>query len=329
MQSSNPRGKQKGRGLLPCSLTFRRLVIPDSRWINYTLILKLSRAIGVTAGILLMCVSLAAQTKRAATESPETDTRDRILRYLRERFPLSPAAKITVGPLRPSAFPGFYQTTVTVEDGKQTGSQDFYVSKDGHYLIQGNVYTLGADPKREAERQLSLQGKPSIGPANAPVTIVEFADLQCPTCAKMHQFLESQLLPKYGDKVRVVFKEYPLVQIHDWALTAALANECVYVLKPDAFVPYRTKVFENQTNITATSAEAQLERYAEQAGVDLEKVRTCIDSKETMGQIESDFKEAQTLGVSSTPTFFINGKMLVGGPPSEEFYKVIDEALKR
>jgi len=292
------------------------------------LILRLSRAIGVIAGILLMSASLAAQTKRAASEGPETDTRDKILRYLHERFPLSPTAKMTVGPLRPSAFPGFYQTTVTVDDGKQTGTQDFYVSKDGHYLIQGNVYTLGADPRREAERQISTQGKPSAGPASAPVTIVEFADLQCPTCAKMHQFLESQLLPKYGEKVRVVFKEYPLVQIHDWALTAALANECVYVLKPEAFVPYRTKVFENQTNITATSAQAQLERYAEQAGVDPAKLRACVESKQTMGEIESDFKEAQALGVTSTPTFFINGKMLVGGPP-EEFYKVIDETLRR
>jgi protein-disulfide isomerase len=292
--------------------------------------LRLNCVIGVIAGVLVMITSLGAQTKRAATESSETDTRDKILRYLSERFPLSSTAKMTVGPLRPSAYPGFYQTTVTVEDGKQTpAKQDFYVSKDGHYLIQGNVYTLGADPRREAERQISLQGKPSVGPAYAPVTIVEYADLQCPTCAKMHEFLESQLLPKYGDKVRVVFKEYPLVQIHDWALTAALANECVYAIKPDAYVPYRTKVFENQTNITATSAEAQLERYAEQTGVDLAKVRACIDSKQTMGEVESDFKEAQALGVMSTPTFFINGKMLVGGPAPEEFYKVIDEALKR
>ena len=293
------------------------------------MILRLSRAIGVIAGILLMSASLAAQTKRAATEGSEAETRDKIFRYLHERFPVSPTAKMTVGPLRPSAFPGFYQTTVTVDDGKQTGTQDFYVSKDGHYLIQGNVYTLGADPRREAERQISTQGKPSAGPASAPVTIVEFADLQCPTCAKMHQFLESQLLPKYGEKVRVVFKEYPLVQIHDWALTAALANECVYVLKPEAFVPYRTKVFENQTNITGTSAEAQLERYGEQTGVDLAKLRACIESKQTMGEIESDFKEAQAVGVTSTPTFFINGKMLVGGPPAEEFYKVIDEMLRR
>ncbi len=293
------------------------------------MILRLSRAVGVAAGVLVVSASLAAQTKRPASENSEAETRDKIVRYLRERFPLSSTAKMTVGPLRSSAYPGFYQTTVTVEDGKQKGSQDFYVSKDGHYLIQGNIYTLGADPKREAEREISTQGKPSVGPARAPVTIVEYADLQCPTCAKMHEFLENQLLPKYGDKVRVVFKEYPLVQVHDWALTGALASECVYAIKPDAFVAYRTKVFENQTSITATSAQAQLERFAEQAGVDLAKVRSCIDSKQTMGEIESDFKEAQTLGISSTPTFFINGKMLVGGPAPEEFYKLVDEALKR
>jgi protein-disulfide isomerase len=145
----------------------------------------------------------------------------------------------------------------------------------------------------------------------------------------MHEFLVNRLLPKYGDKVRVVFKEYPLTQIHDWALTAALASACVYSMKPDAYVAYHTKVFENQTVITAASAQNQLLRLAEQLGVDLAQLRSCVDSKQTMPEIESDFKEAQTLGVSSTPTFFINGKMLVGGPPPEEFYKVIDEALQR
>jgi protein-disulfide isomerase len=285
--------------------------------------------IGVAAGALVMAATLPAQTRPPAPQSSEAETRDKIVRYLRERFPMSPSAKVTVSPLRPSAYPGFYQTTVTVEDGKEKGSQEFYVSKDYHYLIQGNIYTLGADPRREAERLISTEGRPTVGPANAPVTIVEYADLQCPTCAKMHEFLENQLLPKYGDKVRVVFKEYPLVQIHDWALTASLACECVYAIKPDASVAYRTKVFEKQTTITAVSAQAQLLRLAEQAGVDLAEVRSCIDSKQTMSQIESDFKEAQTLGVSSTPTFFINGKMLVGGPAPEEFYKVIDEALKR
>src|SRR5271167_3655835 len=195
LQSSRPEPDLRPR-LLPSA---SRSTLGFCR-IEYQLILRLSHAIGVTAGLLLMSTLLAAQAKRAATEGSETETRDKILRYLHERFPLSPTARMTVGPLRPSAFPGFYQTTVTVEDGKQTGTQDFYVSKDGHYLIQGNVYTLGADPRREAERQISIQGKPSVGPANAPVTIVEYADLQCPTCAKMHEFLENQLLPKYGDK---------------------------------------------------------------------------------------------------------------------------------
>jgi protein-disulfide isomerase len=305
---------------LPSLAAYRLLPTADCRLLTL---------ISLAAGILIMTAWLPAQMKRPAGQSSEAETRDKIVRYLRERFPLSATAKMTVGPLRPSAYPGFYQATVTVEDGKDKGSQEFYVSKDGHYLLQGNIYTLGADPKREAERQISTQGKPSAGPATAPVTIVEYADLQCPTCAKMHEFLENQLLPKYAEKVRVVFKEYPLVQIHDWALTASLANECVYAIKPDAFVAYRTKVFENQTSITATSAQAQLLRFAEQAGLDLAKVRDCINSKQTMGEIESDFKEAQTLGVSSTPTFFINGKMLVGGPAPEEFYKVVDEALKR
>ncbi len=295
------------------------------------MIVRPKRAFGTTVGVLAMSALLAAQTKRATTapQVSDKDTRDKIARYLRERFPMPATAKMTVGPLRASAYTGFYQTTVIVENGKDKGSQEFYVSKDGHYLIQGNIFTLGADPRREAERLISTQGRPSVGPANAPVTIVEYADLQCPTCAKMHDFLLKELLPKYGDKVRIVFKDYPLVQVHDWALTAALTSACVYTLQPDAFLPFRTKVYENQTNITATSAQAQLLRYAEQAGADLAKTRTCLDSKDTMGELERDFKEAQAVGVNSTPTFFINGQMLVGGPPPEEFYAAVDAALKR
>src|SRR5262245_19269261 len=92
--------------------------------------------IRVAAGLLVMTATLSAQTKRLATESSDAETRDKIIRYLRERFPLSSTAKMTVGTLRPSAYPGFYQATVTVEDGKEKGSQEFYVSRDGHYLIQ-------------------------------------------------------------------------------------------------------------------------------------------------------------------------------------------------
>lgn len=297
------------------------------------MITYLRKSVAVLGGILSLVggVWLAAQTKKpggSSRETTESATREKILRYVRERFPISATAHVTVGPFRPSPYPDYYEATITVEDGKQKGSQKFFISKNGHYLIQGNIYTLGTDPKREVEREISTQNEPSTGPANAPVTIVEYADLQCPTCARMHEFLQKELLPKYGDKVRVIFKEFPLVNLHDWALTASVADQCAYQIAPSTFLAYRSMIFQRQGSINAANARDQLLAYGEQAGIDRLKLAGCLDSKASVPRVENDFREGQALGISSTPTFFINGKMVVGAPSAEEFYKAVDDALK-
>jgi protein-disulfide isomerase len=170
--------------------------------------------------------------------------------------------------------------------------------------------------------------EPSQGSVSAPVTIVEFGDLQCPMCARLHDFLESDLLPKYGDKVRIVYKEFPLVMIHDWTLTASVACQCAYQINPGAYVPLRSMIYKNQASINAMNVRDLMLSYGEQAGLDRLRFAACIDSKATLPHVEADFKEGQAVGVSSTPTCFVNGKMVVGFTSPDAYYKMVDETLR-
>ena len=256
-----------------------------------------------------------------------SDLKGEIAQLLHSQFKVPETTTVTAGSLRTSPYPNFLATTVTVDNGKQKQTQEYYVTRDNRLLVLGSIYNLVENPRQEALRTISLQNQPTQGPARAPVTIVEYADLQCPSCATLHSFLENDLLPKYEGKVRVVFKEFPLVAFHDWSLTAAIANECVYTMAPAAYVPFRTLVYKNQTAFNAANVRDLLLNYADQTGVDRVRLAGCLDAKSSLPRIEQDLEEGKKLNVRSTPTTFINGKMLVGAAPPADFYKEVEEAL--
>lgn len=254
------------------------------------------------------------------------DPKGDILRTTREVFKLPPALELTVGAFRKANVPNFFQTTVTADDGKKKQAQLFFVTKDNRYVVLGSVFPMMS--RSEILRSMSMENQPSVGHARAAVTIVEYADLQCPACARMHAFLEKELLPKYGDKVRVIFKEFPLVNLHDWAYTAALANECAYQIDPAAFLPYRSMIFQHQSSINAANSRDELLAYGEQAGIDHVKLAACIDSKASVSRVEKGLREGQAVGLLQTPTFVINGEIVSGLVPKDAFYKAVDEALQ-
>jgi protein-disulfide isomerase len=206
---------------------------------------------------------------------------------------------------------------------------DFYVTKDNRCLVVGTIFNLTVEPRREVLRTIVTADQPSQGPASAPVTIVEFSDLECPMCARVHEFLEKELLPKYGGKVRVVYKEFPLPTIHDWSLLGSIANQCAYQINPATFAPYRSLIFKNRINLNATNARDLLLDYGEQVGLDRLRLGACIDSKASLPRIEENVREGNVLGVTATPTSFVNGKRLVGMESADVFYKAVDEALRR
>jgi len=168
---------------------------------------------------------------------------------------------------------------------------------------------------------------PSQGPSNAPVTITEFADFQCPYCARFAQQTLPLILSDYSDKVRFVFVNFPLTQIHQAAHKAAEAGECAN--EQGAFWKYHDLLFQNQGALDVNS----LKGYAAQIGLDTAKFNDCLDSGEMAGAVQADIEAGQEAlqeaGVTSigVPAFLINGKPVIGAQPYDVFKQAIDEAL--
>lgn len=257
------------------------------------------------------------------------DPKAEIVQHVRELFKVSAASNVTAGPVRTSPYPNLLAVAVTVDTGKQKQNQDFYITGDKRCLVVGTIFDLTVDPKREALRAIVTADQPGQGPANAPVTIVEFSDLQCPACPRVHEFLEKELLPKYGNKVRVVYKELPLPAIHDWSLIGSIATQCAYQISPPAYVPYRSLIFKNQLSINATNARGLLLDYGEQVGLNRLQLGACIDAKASLPRVEENLRESSTVGVTRTPTSFVNGTMVIGFESPDAYYRVVDEALRQ
>ena len=255
------------------------------------------------------------------------DPKNEIAQHIRQEFKVPETTTLTVGPFHDSGFPNFLAMTVAAQSDKGKQTEDFYATSDNHVFVMGKILNLGVDLRREALRTIVTTNQPSQGPAHAPVTIVEYADLQCPSCARLHEFLEKELLPKYGDKVRVIFKEFPL-PMHDWSQTAAIANECVYQIKPEAYAPYRSLIYQNQLGTNVANVRDNLLGYADQVGVDRVRLAGCLDSQASRPRVDEGTREAKRLEITSTPTSFINGRMLVGLPSAEAYYEAVDAALK-
>jgi protein-disulfide isomerase len=163
---------------------------------------------------------------------------------------------------------------------------------------------------------------PAIGAASAPITIVEFSDFQCPFCQRAAPTLK-QIRAKYGDKVRVVWKDYPLTQIHPQAFKAAEAAHCAE--EQGKFWEFHDQMFGNQAALQPDN----LKKYAADMGLDATKFNACLDSSKYAERVRDGVAAGTRLGVNSTPTLYINGRLLTGAQPYETFAAIIDEELAR
>ena len=140
--------------------------------------------------------------------------------------------------------------------------------------------------------------------------------------------LETSVLPAYPDKVKLVHKNLPLTQIHPWAEAAAIAGECAFLQGNDVFWSLYDDLFREQSKITATSLKEAAARAVKEAGGNEQAFRACLDDRATVAAVQADVAEAATLGVNSTPTFFVNGRKLTGAQPMDGFKAIIEEELR-
>ncbi|MCB1174679.1 MAG: thioredoxin domain-containing protein [Leptospiraceae bacterium] len=177
----------------------------------------------------------------------------------------------------------------------------------------------------EVRQTVSTEGAPSHGPADAPVTIVEFSDFECPYCARAQESTV-KLRDLYGDKIRFVFRHFPL-SFHQNAMYAHIAGRCIYQQAPEQFWKYFDAVFALQRTGRGALKKQNIDKLVAQVGVNPLTYQNCVANPETKASIESDIEMGGKLGVTGTPAFFINGRFLNGAVPLREFVGIIEEEI--
>lgn len=198
------------------------------------------------------------------------------------------------------------------------------------YLIWGREAPQSAAPASDLASQIENLPRhevpieaddPVLGAADAPITIIEFADFQCPYCQQHALETYPLLLADYGDQIRFVYKDFPISSIHPDAFPAALAAQCA--LEQDAFWEYHDLLFSGRLGLGRESYLA----YAGDLGLDVTEFTACFDGERYTDAVQADYNFAVELGISSTPTFIINGIALVGAQPYSVFAQIIDYEL--
>jgi len=214
---------------------------------------------------------------------------------------------------RPSKdLPGFSEVEVHLSFDGGTKDERYYVSKDGQILVNGDVYRINGNPFQTNLDRLSLADLPSLGPANAPVTIVEFGDLECPDCRMEAPILRHNVAETFASQVRLYFKDFPLGSIHPWARAAAIAGRCVYHQEAKAFWDFYDWIYENQQEIEPDNLNSKILAWAGQNGLDARRLGGCIETKASEPEVDRSLAEGRSLGVRGTPTLFINGRKIGG-----------------
>ena len=265
----------------------------------------------------LACGARAQQAKPGTAPPAPTapsPTQKNIEAYLRHLYAFGPDVLLVVGTPRESPVEGLLETTIDLTIGENKQTVKFYISRDGKFLFRGDLSDMTKDPLAESRAQIQMKDAPSLGDAKAAVTLVEYSDFECPVCRSLHDVLRG-MLPNYAGKVRLVFKDFPLEQLHPWARTAAIAGRCAYQQDPHAFWKMYDFIYDNQEVISAANAWTKMMDYAGQSGLDADAFKACMASPEAGAAISASRANGQQLDVNSTPTVFVNGRRLVGADP--------------
>jgi protein-disulfide isomerase len=253
----------------------------------------------------------------------------RIETEIRSRYSVPPQISIALSSPKAGKTPGYDDLVVTFTGGTHTSSHDFLISKDRKTLAHLETMDISTD----LMSKIDVKGRPVKGNPNAAVTIVNFDDFQCPFCSRMHSTLFDNVFKDYAGKVRVIYKDYPLIEIHPWSIHAAVDGNCLGDQNNDAYWDFADYVHANQRTIAGkTSAEAftNLDNAAKEQGqkhkLDQNKLQACLQKQDDTA-VKASMAEGDKLGVDSTPTIFINGEKFTGVMPEQDLRAVLDRDL--
>jgi protein-disulfide isomerase len=280
--------------------------------------------------LLLICLGCVAQ-------SAPPDVARKIERQVRSFYTIPGDVNVTVGAITPSTdWPGYDAVSVNIDggDGKRKDYK-FLISKDRSTMLRLTKFDLNKDPFAELMSKIDVAGRPTRGNKSAKVVVVNFDDFECPFCSKMHETLFPTILKEYGDRVLFIYKDYPLSEIHPWAIHAAVNANCLAAQNADAYWDFADYIHANKREVdTEKTLPARFDTIDKMAllqgqkhNLDAGKLQSCIKAQNE-DEVRASMKLGDEVGVNATPAMFINGDKIDGAVPINELRAALDHALK-
>jgi protein-disulfide isomerase len=292
--------------------------------------------IHVSAGLLALFLTAGckAQTVAPAPAAPDAALLTRRIEVMvRSEFNVPQDYAVVIGARTPSQFTGYDNLPITLSRADKSTVVDFLISSDGKTLARLDKFDLEKDPVFS----INIAGRPIRGNPDAKVTVINFDDLECPFCARMHQSLFPGTIARYKDKVRFIYKDNPLpAEMHPWAMHAAVDADCLAAQNGNVYWQYVDYLHSHSQEVTGPDRDlpksfAALDRIARQEAtvgkLDSSTLDACI-SKQDETQVRASLHEAEGLKVESAPALFIDGERVDGAIPEEQLWLVIDRALR-
>ena len=286
----------------------------------------------ILTSLLALGLVVGCRAQTAGSSSQDAALNRRIEVIVRSQFGIPPGVSVSIGQRKPSQIAGYQTLPITLAHGQSTKEIDFLISADNSKLARLETFDLSRNPALN----IDTAGRPVRGNPNAKVTVINFDDLQCPFCARMHSSLFPETLDRYKDKVRFVYKDDPLTELHPWAMHAAVDANCLAAQNNETYWNYVDYVHSHGQEVSGEDRNVQksfatLDRIAREeatlAKLNSARLDACL-AKQDETQVRASAKEAEALGVEGTPALFIDGERINGALPAEQVWIVIDRALR-
>jgi protein-disulfide isomerase len=284
----------------------------------------------------LLAAGVGCKAQSAPSNSGLQAKLDRQIKLtIRSQYNVPPDYTVTLGPRTKSDINGFDSLPVTFsKEGGQKKTMPFLISKDNNTLARLEKFDLTKNPATS----IMTLGRPVRGNPKAKVTIINFDDLECPFCARMNAELFPPTEQHYGKQVRFIFMDFPLTQLHPWAMHAAVDVNCVaeqshpgYWNLVDTFHSHADEIGGQRGKESVAASTQKLDDLTRAEGqrdkVDMGKLNSCIAKQDESG-IRASMKQGDALGIDGTPTLFINGERATGAIPQSMLWTIIDRAIR-
>ena len=294
--------------------------------------------IQIIAGLLALSMTAGCKAQSNPAAAANQSTLDaaanrRIEVMVRAKFDVPQDYVVSLGQAAPSKIAGYDALPVTLAHNEKSQVVDFLISKDGKTLARLETFDLAKNPVFD----IDVAGRPIRGNPNAKVTVINFDDLECPWCARLHQSLFPNTMARYKDKVRFIYKDNPLPpEMHPWAMHAAVDSNCLAMQSGDVYWQYVDYLHSHGQEVTGPDRNLPrsyqaLDRIARQEAtlgkLDAGKLDACL-AKQDESEVKQSLHEAEGLRVESAPAVFIDGERVDGAVPEEQLWMVIDRALR-